>query len=414
MSRARVSPLLVGGVLLLILLGWGLYASIEFYDETEESGWSVSALRNPYLAAQQFMERSDIGVTDVDSLLKLEQLDGLGTLFFSDANQVRTPQQLRQVLDWLEGGGNVIYSASASEHDDDMLLREFAVEVVLRDREEDEDLDGKPLSESLRDYNRQIESGKTRAQITQQIDEQAQPLTSIRFAGDVGDLEVAFDTARILQQPYIDDDNADTAWQPFSWSSSIHGVHMLQFEVGDGLLTILSDPGIWTSYRIDAYDHAYLLWLLSSQEGNFAILRAVLRDSIWVLMLRHASELLLIGGLFIAVLLWRLGTRFGRLLPRDLSRRRALGEHFSSVSHYLWQRQRSHYLLLPLRQAALRRASQALNEFGRAEPTRQYQLIAERCELNSNAVAHAFTRSDFNELSFVKTVRLLKLIEQSL
>ena len=131
-------------------------------------------------------------------------------------------------------------------------------------------------------------------------------------------------------------------------------------------------------------------------------------------MLRYASELLLVCAVFIALLLWRLGTRFGRLLPRDLSRRRALGEYFSSVSHYLWHRQRSSYLLTPLRQSVMRRASLTLNEFGRADTSRQYQLIAERCDLNTDAVAHALTRSDFNETSFVKTVRLLKLIEQSL
>ena len=42
---------------------------------------------------------------------------------------------------------------------------------------------------------------------------------------------------------------------------------MMQFEVGEGLLTIVTDPSIWTSYRIDKYDHAYLLWILSAGEG---------------------------------------------------------------------------------------------------------------------------------------------------
>jgi hypothetical protein len=188
----------------------------------------------------------------------------------------------------------------------------------------------------------------------------------------------------------------------------------MQFEVGEGLLTILSDPGIWTSYRIDNHDHAYLLWLLSSDEGNFAILRSVIRDSIWELMLRHGRELLIVAGLLIATLLWRLGSRFGRLLPRDLSRRRALGEHFSSVSHYLWHRRRGVYLLTPLRQAVLRRASLSLSEFARVPPARQYELIAERCKLDTRDIALALSHQDFNETSFVQTVRLLKQIEQSL
>ena len=96
MKKTRKSPLVVLGIVLLALVIWGLYSSIEFYNETEHSGWSRKALYNPYLAAQTFMSDSGIGVTDVDTLVKLDQLDGLGTLFFSDANQVQTPRQLKQ------------------------------------------------------------------------------------------------------------------------------------------------------------------------------------------------------------------------------------------------------------------------------------------------------------------------------
>ena len=67
------------------------------------------------------------------------------------------------------------------------------------------------------------------------------------------------------------------------------------------------------------------------------------------------------------MMVWHQAYRFGRMLPRDLSRTRALGEHFSSVSHYLWHRRNAEYLLAPLRQAVLRRASLTLGEFARAD-----------------------------------------------
>jgi hypothetical protein len=417
-TRNSVSPLLVLGLALLGLVVWGLYLSIESYEETEHSSWSSEALHNPYLAAQHFMEHSGIGVTDVDSLVKLDQLDGLGTLFFSDANQVQTPRQLKQVMDWLQAGGNVIYAANAVEHEGDLLLQEMAIEVDWRERESDNDDDGdvRPLSETLRDYNRQIQDGKSREEIASSLGKPEQPLTKVRFGDDIGEIEIAFDTARVLQHAALDEDedNDDAQHQPFSWSSSDHGVHMMQFEIGDGLLTILSDPSIWTSYQIDKHEHAYLLWLLSSEEGNFAILRTVLRESIWSLIRDNASELLIAAGLLIAILMWRLGYRFGRLLPRDLSRRRALGEHFSSLSHYLWKRRRGENLLTPLRQAVLRRASFTLGEFAGASQARQFELIAERCDLQPEAIARVFGNNDFNETSFVVAVRLLKHIEQSL
>ncbi len=407
---------MVLGLVLLALGGWGLYMSIEVYYETEHSGWSREALYNPYLAAQTFMNESGIEVTDVDTLVKLDQLDGLGTLFFSDANQVRTPRQLKQVTDWLEIGGNVIYSADSVSHDDDLLLREFDVEVDWSDTEDDSAAGGeeKSLSETLREYNRQIEEGKSREEITREFGRAEEALTRVKFDDDIGEIEVAFDTSRVLQHASFDDTDNDDLNPPFSWSNSEYGIHMMQFEVGDGLLTIVSDPGIWTSYHIDKHDHAYLLWLLSSDDGGFAILRSVLHDSIWVVMKRNASELLIAAGLFIVMMVWRQGYRFGRMLPRNLSRTRALGEHFSSVSHYLWHRRRAEYLLAPLRQAVLRRASLTLGEFARADQARQFELIAERCDLNPEAIARAFSIDQFNETSFVQTVRLLKRIEQLL
>ena len=418
MTRNRVSPLLalaLGlGLVLLSLIIWGLTVSIESYEESEHSSWSSEALRNPYLAAQHFMQQSDIAVTDVDSLLKLDQLDKLGTLFFSDANQVQTPRQLKQVMDWLQAGGNVIYAANAVEHEDDLLLQEFSVDVDWRERESDNDGDTPPLSETLREYNRQIQDGKSREEIASSFGKPEKPMTKVRFGDDIGEIEVAFDTARVLLHAEFDDSEAESQHQPFSWSNSEHGVHMMQFEVGDGLLTIISDPSIWTSYQIDQQEHAYLLWLLSSDEGSFAILRTVLRESIWSLMRKNASELLIAAGLLLAILMWRLGCRFGRLLPRDLSRRRALGEHFSSLSHYLWKRRRSEYLLASLRQAVLRRASFTLGGFTGADRARQFELIAERCDLQPEAIAKIFGNNDFNETSFVVTVRLLKNIEQSL
>jgi hypothetical protein len=414
MNRSSTSVKLVLGLVLLGLIAWGLYASIEFYEETEESGWSIDALRNPYLAAQKFMTESDIEVTDVDSLARLEELSGLGTLFFSDANQVQTPRQLEQVMNWLDLGGNVIYTADAVAHDDDLLLREFSVEVDWREFEVEEETEEKTLSETLREYNRQLESGKSREEIASSLEKEEDSITLVQFADDIGDVEVAFNDAKILSHPYILDSESETEHKPFSWSYSEHGTHMMQFEVGSGLLTIISDPGIWTSYHIDQYDHAYLLWLLSSGEGNFAILRSVLRDSIWVLMGRNAAELLIAAGLLILIWIWRAGYRFGRMVPNDLSQSRALGEYFSSISHYLWHRRQVVHLVEPLRARVMRRASLTLGEFSSADQARQFELIAQRCDLNPGAIARAFSSADYNEASFVQTVRLLKRIEQSL
>ena len=412
MVRPGLKPLL--GLLLAGALAWLLFDNIEFYQETEHSGLSVDARRNPYLAAELFMRASGLEVSDVDSLARLDRLEGVGTLFFGDANQVQAPRQLERIMNWLDRGGNVIYAANSTVYEDDLLLAEFEVSVAWAELGEDASPQ-RSLSETMREFNRQLEQGKSRDDIARALGEHEVSLTRVGVGDDIGDLEAAFDNGRVLTHPYLAEaEELDGRRRPFSWSVSDYGVHMMQFEVGEGLLTIVSDPGIWTAYRIDAYDHAYLLWLLSSDTGEFAIVRSVVRDSLWRLAQKNAAELLIAAALLLLAWIWAAGHRFGRLLPREISRSRALGEHFSSVSHYLWHRRQGAYLIAPLRQRLLSRASSRLAEFARAEATQQYELLARRCGLEAAAVARAFEETDFSEAAFVDTVRLLKRIEQSL
>jgi hypothetical protein len=416
MNRSSVSPKTILTVAFVALVVWALYASIEFYDETVTSSWSGDATRNPYLAAQQFMTRSEIDIVDADSLVKLDRLEGVGTLFISEANQVRSPRQLKQVLSWLESGGHIIYTASSVAHDDDLLLKEFDVEVDWREADDEgEDIEEKPLSETFREYNRQIEQGKTREEATESINDKEEALTLVEFGDDIGDLEIEFDDSKVLTHPYISGTGYDTdKLQPTSWSYSDAGIHLMQFDVGDGLLTIISDPKIWTSYYIENHDHAFLLWILSSSDGSFAVLRPVLQDSIWLLIGRYGFEALIAGAILIALWIWHMGYRFGRLQPQDQSRTRALGEHFSSISHYLWHRKHAEHLISPLRQRVMRRASLTLGEFSIVDQARQYELIAERVDITVDAVVRAMSETQFSEITFVQRVKLLKRIEQLL
>ena len=103
-------------------------------------------------------------------------------------------------------------------------------------------------------------------------------------------------------------------------------------------------------------------------------------------------------------------------MPRDTSRERALSEHFYAISNYLWQRKASDQLIDPVRQQIFRRASIKLPGFAIAnqDPAQQLQLISRHCGLEVATVDIALNSKDFNETSFMRTVKLLKYIEQSL
>ncbi len=417
MSRSKQIIFTLFAGLVVASLLWGIYLSIEFYEETEKSQWSRQALQNPFLAAQKFLQASDIEVVDADSLIKLNSLEAVSTVLITEASQVSNPRQLESVLAWLSAGGNLIVTANSFSTSDDLLLNEFGVDVDFPKNEDStsnkDESDKATVSDLLREYNKKIDQGMTAEDIAESGLRDVS-LTRIDFGGDIGTLEINFNPNRVLTQAYIDGDDDKSEHIPFSWSSSDVGVHLIQFDVGDGLLTIISDPGIWWSGNISAYDHAYLLWVLSSTDGEFAFLRSVRRESLWALISSNAYELLISLAVFTALCLWYLGYRFGRIVPLVNNKRRALGEHFSATANYLWHRKAFDALLRPLRQQILRHAHIAIPEFARASSEAKLELIAERSNLDRHTVGQVLRINKFNETSFVRTVKLLKQIEQSL
>ena len=414
MTRTKSVVITLSTALLVSSLLWLLYYSIEFYEETEQSQWSIEAIRNPYLAAQKFLIASGIDVIETDSLINLDSLDNVGTLLITEASQVSQTRQLESVLSWLDKGGSLIVTANAFSTEDDLLLTEFGVDVDFPKSDDDETDEDKPsISESLREYNEKIDQGMTPQEIAESGLENAS-LTEIDFGDAIGKLQINFNPNRILTHAYIDESDDSPAHQPFSWSSSEFGVHMIQFDVGTGLLTIVSDPAIWQSSNIADYDHAFLLWILSSNKGNFAILRSIRRDSLWTLAFTNAYEFIIALTLLTVFYLWFLGHRFGRIIPLKNQSKRALSEHFSATAGYLWHRKAITALLKPMREEIFRRAHLAIPEFARADSNTRFELIARHCKIDRQTVSTIMQSKKLNESAFVSTVKLLKQIEQSL
>lgn len=403
-------------LILLALLGWGLSQMIEFYEETEQTEWSINALRNPYLAATQFIEQSDLKVVEADSLLKLDSLEGVSTVLVTDSKQVINSLQLDRVLEWLEQGGNLIITANDPDDEDDLLLAHFEVTVERSVIDDDVDADeDTSLSDNLSDINERIDQGMTMEEAMTSLSLDTET-TSIRFGEDIGSLEIAFNSGTYLYHQAIYEDSYQSLYEPFSWTSSEHGTHLIQFEVGDGLLTILSDSSIWTSRRIDEHDHAFLLWVLMSKDGALAILYPALRDSLWVLLKRHAPEFLLSLAFFIVFLIWNQSFRFGRVESAPNGGGRSLNEHFTTTALYLWHHRSVGFLLQPLRQQVLRKACLSIPKLaaGETSSSLQYEMISTQTNMDRNTIEQAFTNSADQDISLIKTVRLLKQIEKAL
>ena len=423
MKNSKVSALNIFVPIVAIIAIVLLVVSIEFYEEEVTGEWSLEALQNPYLAAEQFLEKTGIDVEAGSRFNDLENLTEEGTLFISESSQIDNQKLLDQVLGYLETGGNVIAGVSLYGNNDNYLIQHFGVDVehyYISKENDDDDFDKEEeqsLADSLREYNDKIEEGKTLEEIAEENEgDDKEILTLVEFEYPTENLNIHFDTDTIfIHDAFTSDGMAnDDLLTPTSWSRSDHGVHFMQFVVGNGLLTLVSDASIWSSYRIAEHDHAYLLWILTEGNGNLTILRSVIRDSLPELIARNAFELFLAVLLLAVAWVWRIGLRFGRVVDEDFQISRARGEHLLAMGRYLWHRKKSEFLLAALRQRIQRRSNLIVAGYHNAESLRQFELLAKYCNLNTDAVVSAFQLSEFNEHTFVHTVKTLKQVEHSL
>ncbi|WP_308365039.1 MULTISPECIES: DUF4350 domain-containing protein [unclassified Microbulbifer] len=405
----------------------------ERYSEELDLGWGPEARRNPYLAAEQFLAADGLQTRRADNISVLNTLAPDDTLYLASSSQAYNLKRADELLGWVESGGHAIVVAHiAGEGERDWLLDRLEVSLEERDGidfehpfrellgEEAEEFEGKSASEILREHNRRLREGEPEEKEESAEEEKpprnpdVDPEDLVTLATeDGGEYRLHFTGRHQLQHPALEEEEASDG--PVFWAK-IHrddtGVPFMQFERGDGLITIVADGGLWRSDRIGHFDHAYLLRLLAS-DGNFVFLTRPRFDSLGELARRYAGEFFLAGAL--ALLAWLLyrSRRFGPRAPEPETARRSLLEHISACGHYYWRAGHCENLVRQQRDALLRR----LGGERASPPIRRKlctQLAAQTGLDESSIAATLWGDPPRSEETFTEQMRKLQQIEAAL
>ncbi len=441
-------------IVALALIGLCVYlffALFESYRTTEDTGWSAAARRNPYLAAQQYLERLGIQVETVDTLYNNNALGDADTLFVEDSSDVLTRQRVAALVQWVKNGGHLIVAADYSSIDNsDPLLDYFdvtvhtsecdcgkypgplALETLIENTDtaaDDEAADDqsaenaespsqRSLSDWLREYNRQVAEGGVGDAMPPR-EERIDPdqLTTLGFDGVDEDIRVYFNPNWALYHPAfnLEGDETYDGIAPFYWSGSDWGVHFMQLEVGDGMVSITADPGIWQSDEIGYFDHAYLFHILTDYSERVQLLVGSTMPSIFALIWRYASEVVIAFGCWLGLWLLYRGRRFLPSLPLTVTVRRSMAEHIEAVGQFLWRHRFSDTLLQPLRDDIERRAGLYVDGYAGMDTDRRHRALAQYCDMPPATVAGAMTRRGIDdETRFTDIVQSLQTIRSRL
>lgn len=430
--------------LLLILCVYLFFSLFESYRKQVDQGWSERARRSPFLAAQLFLDRQGMTVYTVNSLNDELKLAARDTLVIEDSQHILSQQQVSSLIEWMRNGGHLIVAAHHGlEEASDPLMAAFDISVEKTDcgcdkYEETEDTEPSADAESttpdeqddevrpprrpISDWLRRLNDGEDVDFIDSLREEKQhqvapEKLTQLRFGEVDGSISVLFHPRWVLHQPYLTlaEGEEYAGPEPFYWESSEQGVHFMQFEVGEGLLSVMSDISPWTNDEIDQFGHAYLLAVLTMYSDSVYFLAGHIMPSIYALAWRYGMEIVIAGG--ICLLLWLVyrGRRFLPPIPLVTTSRRSLAEHLRAVAYFFWHRKSEDELLVNLQEEVQQRAALVIHGYAGFSTAERIRVLSELSGMPAQVVSVALARGANNsEVQFTQSIQFLQKIRSLL
>ena len=371
----RYLPVIIAGLLLLALGVW-LSQKITFFEERIDLGASPEARSDPYLALPYFLREQGIAVTSVDSLVSVMRTPAQQhTLFLLSNNSTLIDSQQTALLAWVAKGGHLVISAQHEkvEQGDNSLLASLGIKKQLSTDLATDTADDAVAVEQPHSNPEQKQKGMASDSTLPST------LTRLYLENEQSPAYLALDSRYHL----YDADN-----RAHAWANSESATHLLQLIHGQGLVTVLSDFGLWRQSQIKNYDHAWLLWYLT-QDTDIALFNPPKQQGLLSLLWQYfpiACALLLV---FLLLGVWANVLRFGPLLTPHDNRRRKLTEHLQAAVLFNLRYNGQRSLLIALQKDIQQRAQQRYPSFSRLAISEQWQILQQLSRQPISLISHS-------------------------
>jgi len=373
-------------VLLLLLLAAlaVLLYNAEWVEEVRNDGYGPAAQRNPYLAAEQFLERIAVDVRERDGLALLDDLPSTEHLLVLAGSRRSLSERRTDALQrWVEEGGLLVLLATERWDDDaqssgDRLLDRLGFRLLGMDGRPDWAVGLEALAENLGEGDCS----------------HAAALTRVDLAGSPQALQVGLAQHRLLLYD---------GQLPVEASSNQIGAQLYRLQLGGGELVVLTDLGLWRNTRIDCWDNAHLLRVLVDGRRTLWWLYNVQVPPLPVAVWQRFPALVVATGLWLLAWVWHSGFRPLPARAEVPARRRQLVEQLDGLARFRWQQGDRAGLLAPLR----RRLAPGGGAAGDG-PATDISRLAEQARIPVAQVRWALTASPANAQQLVRMVRTLQ------
>ncbi len=426
-------------VLLTIFVVYGFFSLYEPYESVENEGWSDRARRNPYLAAEQFLDRTGIKVTSSYDYEKLSGLPRDGMVFISNASRTMNRKRIDELLDWVKLGGHLVIAAPIHNDDNpDPLLSRFDIKNIgynWFDDENDEQTTDEEKNDSHKPANkkdklsREEKIERTQQEIMRQLnqtltetpadEDEDLDITLLNFNQLDYRFRVHFSEMSSLEHPVLFREDKTTKPSPypapFYWAGSEDRIHFMQIALDQGLISVISDRYIWQSSHINRLDHAYLLWFLSKNSSEVILLYGVFTPSLFDYALKYIPELLFIFCIWLLAWLVYRGRRFSPIRDASIEQHRSIVEHIQASAEFLWSEDYKQRLIEPVRKEVLRALQHHDPGFTRLDQEQKINYIQQLTGIDGQQInAALFAQFNVKDIEFTAMMRDLQTIRNTL
>ena len=333
MIRRYIVPLLL--LTLFIMASYWLWKNVEFYEKWVDMGPSQEVKNNPYIAAEEFLWTLGHDAVSYEHFEDISYLDKYDWLFLPSSYLIKTPSQLQRVVEWVGEGGTLVVGASqVGSQQNDLLLEFLGVE-----------LDELSYVSNYYHYPDYVTTEALEASVPPEeiarLDWYSEPRTlSLQFNPNY----------RLTINPTANTQSTRWPLQLDREVSSDILLHWLGFELGRGRFEVFSDSKLWEYSRIDKFDHAHVLHLLTRSSPRVAFVYGVKIGAWPSLIWDFSSNAILLIALSVLAWIVMKARRFLPALDTVKPINRSLREHLLASSKYLWRYRQTEGLMFNVRQ----------------------------------------------------------------
>jgi len=426
-----------GVILCLGLLGsWLLtFANKTFYEK--DIGASYEARKNPFLAAQYFLQKNNTEASFDQSFSRLDKpLDPNSSIIISNSRKPLSKARIENLKYFVQQGGHLILKATEFYDDerrtsDAPILQSLGVRLYPfqgwisqhKDDEPNEHSTHDGTDNNDNDYNdtdfndTDSNNDKPNDSEVSYYETSYDNTTYLNIDPDQPATEIVFNHASTLM-----DTSGNAVWI----AGSDNATHLLRYAMGDGFITVLSDMSIWQNNRIDQVDHALFLHQLTQSSPSVIIIYNPQFDSLLSLLWQHGYYVVIALGVLMLMLIWHFQVKTGPVFAQFSNQNRQLLQHIRAAAEFKWQQYGKQYgqqtgqqkngqqLLNNTRHTVLKAIQRKHRGFSNYSEEKQLSLLQQHSALDRQQLQLALLTEPKDQKQFTQCIRSLQLLRQKL